>query len=229
MHSSYDKTVHPQWKQQLADAMSTISARELELFVAQEREEFLVFPPDDQVFTALSFASPRDISVVILGQDPYHEDGQAHGLSFSVNSNVALPPSLRNIFTELNSDVNVDRSQHPANGNLMSWAEQGVLLLNTTCTVRRGEAASHCGKGWEKFTTAALRVVAETHEHVVFILWGKHAQALKSHLEISGHNHTFIESPHPSPLSAYRGFFGSRPFSRTNEALIQNGQAPISW
>ena len=203
--------------------------RMLSFFIESERAAYEIYPPPIEVFAAF-FATPlQNVKVVIVGQDPYHQPGQAHGLSFSVNSNVALPPSLRNIFTELQSDVNVDRSQYPANGNLMSWAEQGVLLLNTTCTVRRGEAASHIGKGWEEFTTAALRLVAETHEHVVFILWGKHAQSLKAHLESNGHHHTFIESPHPSPLSAYRGFFGSRPFSRANEALIQNGQVPISW
>ncbi len=201
----------------------------LSIFIESERASFEIYPPHDEMFAAF-FATPlQNVKVVIVGQDPYHQPGQAHGLSFSVNSNVALPPSLRNIFTELQSDVNVDRFQHPAKGNLMSWAEQGVLLLNTTCTVRRDEAGSHTGKGWEKFTTSALRVVAEAHEHVVFILWGKHAQALKSHLDISGHKHTFIESPHPSPLSAYRGFFGSHPFSRTNEALIQHGQVPITW
>ncbi len=201
----------------------------LSIFIELERASFEIYPPHDEMFAAFFATALHNVKVVIVGQDPYHQPGQAHGLSFSVNSNVALPPSLRNIFTELQSDVNVDRSQYPANGNLMSWAEQGVLLLNTTCTVRRGEAGSHSGKGWEEFTTAALRVVAETHAHVVFILWGKHAQSLKPHLESNGHHHTFIESPHPSPLSAYRGFFGSRPFSRANEALIQHGQVPISW
>ena len=201
----------------------------LSIFIESERAAYEIYPPPNEVFAAF-FATPlQNVKVVIVGQDPYHQPGQAHGLSFSVNTNVASPPSLRNIFTELLSDVNVDRFQHPAKGNLTSWAEQGVLLLNTTCTVRRGEAGSHSGKGWEEFTTAALRLVAETHEHVVFILWGKHAQSLKAHLESNGHHHTLIESPHPSPLSAYRGFFGSRPFSRANEALIQNGQVPIAW
>jgi uracil-DNA glycosylase len=217
------------WNSFFTEELSKSYWELLSIFIESERASFEIYPPHNELFAAFAATPLHNVKVVIVGQDPYHQPGQAHGLSFSVNNNVALPPSLRNIFTELNNDVNVDRIQHSENGNLMSWAEQGVLLLNTTCTVRRGEAASHSGKGWEKFTTAALRVVAETHEHVVFILWGKHAQALKSHLEISGHNHTFIESPHPSPLSAYRGFFGSRPFSRTNKALIQHSQAPIAW
>jgi uracil-DNA glycosylase len=217
------------WDSFFAKEMSKSYWHLLSIFIEAERAACEIYPPHIEVFAAFNATPLHKVKVVIVGQDPYHQPGQAHGLSFSVNNNVALPPSLRNIFTELNSDVNVDRSQHPANGNLMSWAEQGVLLLNTTCTVRRGEAGSHSGRGWEKFTTAALRVVAETHDHVVFILWGKHAQALKGQSEISGRQHTFIESPHPSPLSAYRGFFSSRPFSRTNEALIQHGQAPLSW
>ena len=224
MHSSYDKTVHPQWKQQLADAMSTISARELELFVAQEREEFLVFPPDDQVFTALSFASPRDISVVILGQDPYHEDGQAHGLSFSVQPNIAIPPSLRNIFIERENDIGL---KPPVHGTLTQWAQQGVLLLNTSLTVREGVAGSHAKKGWEAITDQIIRTVNDNTERCVFILWGAHAQAKKK-LITQGH-HAILEAPHPSPLSAYRGFFGSSPFSRTNALLQEAGRAPIDW
>lgn len=201
----------------------------LSIFIDAERASHEIYPPHHEMFAAFVATPLHNVKVVIVGQDPYHQPGQAHGLSFSVNTNVAPPPSLRNIFTELLSDVNVDRNQHPAKGNLTSWAKQGVLLLNTTCTVRRGEAGSHSGKGWEKFTIAALRAVAHTHEHVVFILWGKHAQALRPHLEITGHRHTFIESPHPSPLSAYRGFFGSKPFSQANAALIQATQDPIDW
>ena len=224
MHSSYDKTVHPQWKQQLADAMSTISARELELFVAQEREEFSVFPPDDQVFTALSFASPRDISVVILGQDPYHEHGQAHGLSFSVQPNIAIPPSLRNIFVERENDIGL---QPPTHGTLSPWAQQGVLLLNTSLTVREGSAGSHAKKGWEAITDHIISTVNNNTERCVFILWGAHAQAKKK-LITQGH-HAILEAPHPSPLSAFRGFFGSAPFSRTNALLQEAGRAPIDW
>jgi uracil-DNA glycosylase len=217
------------WNSFFTEELSKSYWELLSIFIESERASFEIYPPHNETFAAFNATPLHKVKVVIVGQDPYHQPGQAHGLSFSVNNNVALPPSLRNIFTELQSDVNVDRFQHPAKGNLTSWAEQGVLLLNTTCTVRRGEAGSHSGKGWEKFTTAALRVVAETHDHVVFILWGKHAQALKGDLDISGHKHTFIESPHPSPLSAYRGFFGSHPFSRANEALQQHGQEPITW
>ena len=224
MHTSYDKTVHPQWKQQLADAMSTVSARELELFVAQEREEFSVFPPDDQVFTALSFASPRDISVVILGQDPYHEDGQAHGLSFSVQPNIAIPPSLRNIFIERKNDIGL---KPPTHGTLTPWAQQGVLLLNTSLTVREGSAGSHAKKGWEEITDHIIRTVDDNTERCVFILWGAHAQAKKK--LITQRHHAILEAPHPSPLSAYRGFFGSAPFSRTNVLLEEAGRAPIDW
>jgi uracil-DNA glycosylase len=217
------------WNSFFTEELSKSYWVKLSIYIESERASFEIYPPHNETFAAFNATPLHKVKVVIVGQDPYHQPGQAHGLSFSVNNNVALPPSLRNIFTELQSDVNVDRFQHPAKGNLTSWAEQGVLLLNTTCTVRRGEAGSHSAKGWEKFTTAALRVVAETHEHVVFILWGKHAQALKVHLDTSGHKHTFIESPHPSPLSAYRGFFGSRPFSRANKALQQHGQEPITW
>ena len=222
-------TPPPGWDALFTNELSKNYWETLSIYIESERASFEIYPPRNETFAAFKATPLHNVKVVIVGQDPYHQSGQAHGLSFSVNNNVALPPSLRNIFTELNSDVNVDRSQYPANGNLMSWAEQGVLLLNTTCTVRRGEAASHSGKGWEKFTTAALRVVAETHEHVVFILWGKHAQALRPHLELTGSHHTFIEAPHPSPLSAYRGFFGSKPFSQANTALIKANQAPIDW
>ncbi len=224
MHTSYDKTVHPQWKQQLADAMSTNSAHELAAFISREREEFTVFPPDNQVFAALSFASPRDISVVILGQDPYHEDGQAHGLSFSVQPNIAIPPSLRNIFIERENDIGL---QPPTHGTLTPWAQQGVLLLNTSLTVREGSAGSHSKKGWEEITDHIISTVNNNTERCVFILWGAHAQAKKK-LITQGH-HAILEAPHPSPLSAYRGFFGSAPFSRTNALLQEVGRAPIDW
>ncbi len=224
MHTSYDKTVHPQWKQQLADAMSTNSAHELAAFISREREEFTVFPPDNQVFTALSFASPRDISVVILGQDPYHEDGQAHGLSFSVQPNIAIPPSLRNIFAERENDIGL---KPPTHGTLTPWAQQGVLLLNTSLTVREGSAGSHSKKGWEEITDHIISTVNNNTERCVFILWGAHAQAKKK-LITQGH-HAILEAPHPSPLSAYRGFFGSAPFSRTNALLQEVGRVPIDW
>ena len=224
MNTSYDKTVHPQWKQLLSDVMSTVSANELAAFISQERKEFAVFPPDDQVFAALSYFPPTETSVVILGQDPYHEHGQAHGLSFSVQPNIAIPPSLRNIFTERENDIGM---KQPTHGTLTPWAQQGVLLLNTSLTVREGSAGSHAKKGWEAITDHIIRTVNENTQRCVFILWGAHAQAKKK-LITHGH-HAVLEAPHPSPLSAYRGFFGSSPFSRTNALLQEAGRAPIDW
>jgi uracil-DNA glycosylase len=224
MHTSYDETVHPQWKEFLTDVMSTVSAQELAAFISREREEFAVFPPDDQVFAALSYFSPTDTSVVILGQDPYHEHGQAHGLSFSVQPNIPIPPSLRNIFAERENDIGL---QPPTHGTLSAWAQQGVLLLNTSLTVREGNAGSHAKKGWETITDHIISTVNNNTERCVFILWGAHAQAKKK-LITQGH-HAILETPHPSPLSAYRGFFGSAPFSRTNALLQEAGRAPIDW
>ena len=224
MRSSYDKTVHSQWKQPLADVMATDSASELSAFVNREREHFNIYPPVDQVFSALSFVGPREISVVILGQDPYHEHGQAHGLSFSVQPNVAIPPSLRNIFVERENDIGL---QPPTHGTLTPWAQQGVLLLNTSLTVREGSAGSHAKKGWEEITDHIISTVNNNTERCVFILWGAHAQAKKRLITQS--YHAILEAPHPSPLSAYRGFFGSAPFSRTNALLQEAGRAPIDW
>ncbi len=224
MQTSYDKTVHPQWRELLTDVLSTDSAQELTSFISREREEFAVFPPDHQVFAALSYFSPTDTSVVILGQDPYHEHGQAHGLSFSVQPNVAIPPSLRNIFAERENDIGL---QPPIHGTLTPWAQQGVLLLNTSLTVREGVAGSHAKEGWEAITDQIIRIVNDNTERCVFILWGAHAQAKKK-LITQGH-HAILEAPHPSPLSAYRGFFGSSPFSRTNALLQEAGRAPIDW
>jgi uracil-DNA glycosylase len=197
---------------------------QLQQFVAAERARTTVFPPHDDVFNALHLTPYADTRVVILGQDPYHGPGQAHGLCFSVRRGVKPPPSLVNIYTELASDLGIDTPQH---GNLESWARQGVLLLNTCLTVRSGQAASHHGKGWETFTDEVLRVVEQKDERVVFVLWG--APARKKKALIHGVHHVVIESAHPSPLSAHNGFFGSRPFSRTNDALVQAGLAPIDW
>ena len=224
MHTSYDETVHPQWKELLTDVLSSDSAQELTTFISREREQFAVYPPDDQVFAALSYFSPTETSVVILGQDPYHEHGQAHGLSFSVQPNVAIPPSLRNIFAERENDIGL---QPPVHGTLTQWAQQGVLLLNTSLTVREGVAGSHAKKGWEAITDQIIRTVNDNTERCVFILWGAHAKA-KRKLITQGH-HAVLEAPHPSPLSAYRGFFGSSPFSRTNALLQEAGRAPIDW
>ena len=224
MHTSYDETVHPQWKELLTDVLSSDSAQELTTFISREREQFAVYPPDDQVFAALSYFSPTDTSVVILGQDPYHEHGQAHGLSFSVQPNITIPPSLRNIFVERDNDIGL---QPPTHGTLTPWAQQGVLLLNTSLTVRKGNAGSHAKKGWEEITDHIISTVNNNTERCVFILWGAHAQAKKK-LITQGH-HAILEAPHPSPLSAYRGYFGSAPFSRTNALLQEVGRVPIDW
>ena len=193
-------------------------------FLDDERSEHQVFPPQEKVFAALHATSLRETKVVILGQDPYHGAGQADGLAFSVSRNTAIPPSLRNILKELHDDLGV---AVPTHGDLTSWAQQGVLLLNTTLTVREGEAGSHYGRGWETLTDAIIRVVDEKADSVVFLLWGAHARKKKP--LITHPHHVIIEGVHPSPLSAYRGFFGSKPFSRINAALEQVGRRPIHW
>lgn len=197
---------------------------ELQKFVVEERGRNTVYPPHDEVFAALHLTPFTEVKAVILGQDPYHGPNQAHGLCFSVRKGVQVPPSLQNIFKELEQDVGVTPPDH---GNLEHWARQGVLLLNATLTVRRSNAASHQGKGWETFTDEVLKAVNEKEERVVFILWGASARKKKAVIDTS--RHVIIESPHPSPLSASSGFFGSRPFSRTNEALAEAGREPIDW
>ena len=195
----------------------------LRQFVADERARSVVYPPAAEEFAALHLTPLAETRVVILGQDPYHGPGQAHGLCFSVRRSVALPPSLVNIYKELRTDLGIEP---PGHGDLSSWARQGVLLLNTTLTVRAGQAASHQGKGWETFTDEVLRWVNDHARHVVFILWG--AAARRKQVLVD-RRHTVIESAHPSPLSATNGFFGSKPFSRANAALVAAGQAPIDW
>ena len=197
---------------------------ELQAFVRDEREHHQVFPPADEVFAALHKTPYADVLVLILGQDPYHGPGQAHGLCFSVKRPVPPPPSLANIFKELKSDLDIDPPEH---GDLSAWADQGVLLLNSVLTVRAHSAASHANKGWETFTDQVIRAVNAKPEPVVFLLWGSYARKKKALIDTA--RHTVIESAHPSPLSARNGFFGSRPFSRTNEALERRGRAPINW
>lgn len=197
---------------------------ELQRFVAEERSRHGVYPPQEEVFAALHLTPFASVKVLILGQDPYHGPGQAHGLCFSVRPGVPVPPSLRNIFIELESDLGVPPPDH---GCLDAWARQGVLLLNATLTVRARQAASHQGKGWETFTDEVIRAVAAKPDHVVFILWGSSARKKRS--LIDGRRHTIIESAHPSPLSAHNGFFGSRPFSRANAALTAAGREPVDW
>lgn len=197
---------------------------DLQAFVRAEREQHVVHPPADEVFAALHLTSYAATKVLILGQDPYHGPGQAHGLCFSVRRGVPIPPSLRNIHTEMQSDLGLDPPRH---GNLEAWAHQGVLLLNATLTVRSGQAASHHGRGWETFTDQVIRAVSAKPERVVFILWGANARRKKPLIDLS--RHVVVESAHPSPLSAHNGFFGSRPFSRTNAALIEAGREPVDW
>ncbi len=196
----------------------------LQRFVAAERTSHTVYPPHDEVFAALHCTAHADTRVMILGQDPYHGPGQAHGLCFSVRPGVRQPPSLVNILKELSADLG---HSPPAHGSLVSWAEQGVLLLNAVLTVRAGVAGSHAGKGWETFTDEVIRTVSEKPERVVFMLWGNYARRKKALIDLD--RHVVIESAHPSPLSAHNGFFGSRPFSRANAALIEAGREPVDW
>jgi len=185
-----------------------------------------VFPPQEELFTAFRLTPPSSVRCVIFGQDPYHEPGQAHGLSFSVKEGVKLPPSLRNIFKEIEADTGAPCAQ---NGNLTYLAEQGVLLLNTVLTVEQGKANSHKNYGWQTFTAAAARALNAQPQPIAYILWGAHAQAMKSTIENAAGPRLVLEGVHPSPLSAYRGFFGSKPFSQVNEFLQSHGETPIHW
>ncbi|MCI8417333.1 MAG: uracil-DNA glycosylase [Lachnospiraceae bacterium] len=193
-------------------------------FVREEYASKKIFPPSEDIFNAFHLTPLHEVKVVILGQDPYHNDGQAHGLCFSVKPDVAVPPSLVNIYQELHDDLGC---AIPNNGYLTKWAKQGVLMLNTVLTVRAHQANSHRGMGWEEFTDAAIRVLDEQDRPIVFILWGSPAQKKASMLH--NPNHLILKAPHPSPLSAYRGFFGSKPFSKTNQFLEEHGVTPIDW
>jgi len=212
------------WTQTLADEIQQPYFKALEDFVAAERQVYTVYPPEGEVFTALRLTPYAEVAVFILGQDPYHDDHQAHGLAFSVRPGVPPPPSLKNIFNELKTDVGF---RIPNNGYLAPWAEQGVLLLNAVLTVRAHEPTSHKNKGWEKFTDAVLRAVSQKPDPVVFLLWGAYARK-KAEL-IDTRRHIIIESAHPSPLSARSGFFGSKPFSKINTALREAGKKPVVW
>lgn len=197
---------------------------ELRTFVAAERAAHTVYPSPDEEFAALHRTPYDSVKAVILGQDPYHGPGQAHGLCFSVRPGVPPPPSLRNVLRELHDDLGIEPPRH---GCLDSWADQGVLLLNTSLTVRAGAAASHQGRGWEQFTDEVIRIVNQKEDRVVFILWGAAARRKKALVDHT--RHAIVESVHPSPLSAHNGFFGSRPFSKTNNALVEAGREPIDW
>lgn len=211
------------WREVLRNETSQPYFADLSEFVLRERKAVTVFPSEREVFAALQLTPPGAVRVVIVGQDPYHGAGQAHGLSFSVQHGTRIPPSLRNIYAELHSDLDIPL---PSHGNLEAWAKQGVLLLNSTLTVREGEAGSHAGHGWETFTDAIISYLGSRQEHIVFVLWGAHAGRKTS---LINQLHTVITSVHPSPLSAHRGFFGSRPFSQANRALANHNQAEINW
>lgn len=200
--------------------------KELTEFVRKEYmgTEYTIYPPSEDIFNALNLTPLKEVKAVILGQDPYHDKDQAHGLCFSVQPGVAIPPSLVNIYKELKDDLGLNI---PNNGYLVKWAKQGVLMLNTVLTVRAHQANSHKGKGWETFTDAILQAVNAQDRPIVFILWGRNAREKKKML--TNPKHLILESAHPSPLSAYNGFFGSRPFSKTNEFLKANGVDPIDW
>ncbi|MVX36141.1 uracil-DNA glycosylase [Myroides sp. LoEW2-1] len=212
------------WQDKLQSEFNQPYFSVLTKFVEQEYKEKTIFPPQELIYNALNLTSFEDVKVVILGQDPYHGLFQANGLSFAVNKGVKIPPSLVNIYKELQDDLGINNKQ---NGDLTPWAKQGVLLLNATLTVEQKKAGSHQKKGWEIFTDAIIKLIAEQREHVVFILWGSYAQ--KKGKAIDRNKHLVIETAHPSPLSVYRGFYGSKPFSKTNAYLSAKGLKEIDW
>lgn len=216
--------IEGEWAKVLQDEFKKPYYKELYEFVKNEYKHKTVYPKSEDLFTALELTTLPKTKVVILGQDPYHEPGQAHGLAFSVKQGVKLPPSLQNIYKELNTDLGLSFTN---NGDLSSWAKQGVLLLNTCLTVRAHEANSHKDKGWEQFTDRIILEVDKLDSPVVFMLWGSNARAKKKIL--NNKNHLILESVHPSPLSVYRGFFGCKHFSKANEYLVNNGLDPIDW
>jgi len=212
------------WLPALAGETEKPYYQQLYRFIGEERRKYKIYPPGDDVFNALRYTPLDRVRVVILGQDPYHDENQAHGLAFSVRPGVAAPPSLVNIFKELREDV---QFRIPNHGCLIPWAEQGVLLLNAVLTVRAHQANSHQGQGWESFTDAVLRAVNASSSRVIFLLWGSYAQRKAEWIDEN--RHTLLKAPHPSPLSAARGFFGCRHFSKTNAALQAAGLSPIDW
>ncbi len=216
--------IEPSWKEVLKEEFEKIYFQNLANFVKNEYQSHPVYPPGKQIFSAFDHTPFDEVKVVIIGQDPYHGAGQAHGLSFSVPEGIKQPPSLKNIFKELESDLGISPV---LSGNLERWANQGVLLLNATLTVRASQAGSHQNKGWEEFTDAAIQKLSDEKEHLVFILWGAYAQKKGSIIDTSKHH--IIRSPHPSPFSAHSGFFGSKPFSKTNIYLKSVGKEEIIW
>lgn len=218
------KIIGNDWDEILSDCFNSNEYKQLRSFLDEEYHNHVIYPLAKDIYTALRLTTFKDVKVVILGQDPYHEENQAHGLSFSVNKGIQIPPSLQNIYKELHDDLGCNIPNH---GYLIDWAKQGVLLLNAVLTVRQHLANSHKNKGWELVTDTIIKKINEKEEPVVYILWGGNARSKKQF--ITNPKHLIIESAHPSPLSAYNGFFGSRPFSKTNNYLLENNLKPIDW
>lgn len=216
--------INNDWIEPLKPEFSKEYYKNLFLTIKNEYSKYPVYPKSEDVFNAFHLTPFNKVKVVIIGQDPYHEPGQAHGLSFSVKPGIDIPPSLVNIYKELKDDVGIEI---PNNGYLVKWAEEGVLLLNTILTVRAHQAMSHSKIGWEEFTNAAIEALNKQDRPIVFMLWGKPAQAKE--VMLNNKNHLILKAPHPSPLSAYRGFFGCRHFSKANEFLVSHGDTPIDW
>ena len=213
------------WQHILHNEWDASYLQQLEMFLKNEYKTKKIYPLQEQLFTAFKKTPYKQVRVVLLGQDPYHGEGQAHGMSFSVQQGVSFPPSLRNMLKELKEDIGCET---PKSGDLTKWASQGVLLLNTVLTVEEGKAGSHQRKGWETFTDAVIHALLEREEPVIFVLWGKQAQAKEKFIQ-PYKQHRILKAPHPSPLSAHRGFFGSKPYSTINELLQKYGHEPIDW
>jgi uracil-DNA glycosylase len=222
--SKVNPVIEESWKEALANEFDEPYFARLKEFLVDEKSKFTIYPPGPQIFSAFNFTPFDEVKVVILGQDPYHGPGQAHGLCFSVPKGIAQPPSVQNIFKEIYSDLGFEIPKH---GNLEKWAKQGVLLLNATLTVRARQAGSHQNKGWEQFTDTAIKKLSEKREHLVFLLWGNYAIAKEA--LIDGNKHLILKSPHPSPFSVYRGFFGNKHFSKTNVYLKEHGIREVDW
>jgi len=219
-----DIRIEESWKEVLKEEFSKPYFADLTTFIKSEYSKHAIYPPGKYIFNAFDQCPFDEVKVVILGQDPYHEPGQAHGLCFSVPDSTAFPPSLQNIFKEIRDDLNIPV---PKSGNLGRWAAQGVFLLNATLTVRAHQAGSHKNKGWETFTDMVIHSLAETKDHLVFLLWGSYAHRKGEFIDAK--RHLVLKSPHPSPLSAHRGFFGNHHFSKANEYLISHGKEPVRW
>ncbi len=222
--TSVNPLIEESWKEALICEFQSDYFSKLKSFLVEEKKRYKVYPPGSQIFAAFDRTPFNNVKVVILGQDPYHGRGQAHGLCFSVPAGIGIPPSLINIYKEIESDLNV---KTPQNGDLTKWAEQGVLLLNATLTVRANQTGSHQGKGWEEFTNAAIVQLSDKKTGLVFLLWGNYARAKRGLIDETRHH--ILEAPHPSPFSANRGFLGCRHFSKANQLLMEMGKSPIDW